>query len=247
MKFENQEELIVEAERKSAEIFPGDNYDSVYFPKCGRKDWFYFSPSSYFKSNTITLDMIQRLQKGGNMLSIGPGDGNLEWLISKGFGIPRNSISVSDIKPDLNIKRYNFKSYEFDMTKPWPILNEKFDYILFPESLGVAVMHIPGDRRTWRFSDQLDPDTERIINGQDPKYPDFFIQVIEMDVPIVSKKYEIIKEAIPYLKPEGEIRIRYGLHENQQKAYVMTKLKQENSAITFPQPNEGENFTIKVP
>ncbi len=245
-KFETQEELIREAKRLSALVFSeGENHKEVYLPKF-KPNYFYFPAISYFENESITPEMIKKLQSRGNLLSVGSGDGHLERLITEGFNVSKKRIVLSDIELDPGLEKRNFRTCEFDMTKPWPDFQEKFDYIFFPQSLGVAVMHIGGDQNTRRFFDFIGGDTERILKGENPRYPDFFRDVIEMDIPVVNLKYNIFKEALLHLKPDGEIRVNYGIGEKQQRAYVILRLKEENQKISFPRPNEGHNFTIKL-
>lgn len=245
-KIQTQEELIKIANRISAKVFSEeDNHKEIYEPRCNN-NYFYFPAVSYFQSGTITPDMIEKLQSGGNMLSVGSGDGSLEKLISKGFKVPKDRIVVSDIKFDPKIKEHGFKAYQFDMLKDWPNFNEKFDYILFPESLGVAVMNIQGHPKTNRFYSTLEEDTKRILKGEQPKYHEFFLDLVSEDVPVVNAKYSIFKRALENLKPDGEIRVRWGMTEEQQRAYVMLKFQTENPKITFPEPNTGHNFTLKL-
>lgn len=247
MKYRTQKQLIKEASKKSVEIF-GNSDDSPYTPKSN--NYAYFPGMYYFNKGTITPDMIERLQDGATMLSVGSGDGHLERLLCQGFQIPKKQISVSDVKLDPEIIPSGFPSYEFDMTKPWPKFEQDFDYILFPESLGVAMIKLKLNQKgdsTYRFYPHIDNDAERIIQGEMPLNPEFFQEVIEQDLPEASKKYEIIKEAITRLNPYGEVRIKFGIDSNQQKAYVMQRLRNEYSDILFPPPNQNSNFTIKLP
>ena len=47
--------------------------------------------------------------------------------------------------------------------------------------------------------------------------------------------------------PHDEIRIKHGLEETQQRAYIMAKLSQEYAGITFPQQTKShENFMLKL-
>ncbi len=248
MIFETQEELLDHANAKSREVFPpGENYSSVYIPR-NTKRYFYFPWIDYFRKHSITPDMVNKLRSGGNMLSVGCGDCNLERLLACGFDIPKDQIVVSDIELDPSVKQLGFHFYEFDMTGRWPETDERFDYIIFPQSLGVAVtaLHLPGEARTHRFYLEVESDTKRILEGEVPEHPELLKDLIEMDAPQICKKYEIINKAINYLKPVGEIRVFYGITEDQEKAYTMLKLKSEINGITFPQPYNHEDFFIKV-
>ena len=247
-KFETQEELIAEAEKRSAKVFSKkENYKDIYAQSNGK--YFFFPGIDYFKRGTITPDMISRLQSGCNLLSVGSGDGHLERLISAGFRIPKRRIVVSDIELDQRLIECGFKRYQFDMTRPWPELDEKFDYILFPQSLGVATL--PGKIRELSTSEQ-EAIQVRLKEEEIKRYFDEPVIEDELSKNIRKKeavwKHLIIKEALSRLKRNGELRICYGLNdESRICAYVVHKLKEEYPEITFPAPNEGENFTIKMP
>lgn len=250
MDFKNQKGLIEEARGRSSKVFSAEeNHNDAYNPSLGR-NYFYFPGILYFERGTITTDMVQRLREGASMLSVGSGDGHLERLLSEGFEIPKKNIVVSDIELDPFLSS-DFESYTFDMTGDWPDFGRKFDYVLFPESLGVALLdllNIGNGGHTYRFFEDINSDASRCLNGEEMHSPEFFQRVIEMDIPYAVNSYGIMKRAVSQLNPEGEVRVCYGLDKSDQvRAYVMLKLKQDNPGITFPEPNKNSNFTAKLP
>ncbi len=246
-----QQRLIADAKRKIKQVFPFEEQHLGTYTVDNAK-YIYFSALWYIESEIITPDMVASLQQDATMLSVGCGEGHLERLLHKGFNIPKKNISTSDLYLDQKINQAGFQHYIFDLTKSWPNFNQKFDYILFPESLGVALLdynRIGKDQsRTHRFFNELDTTQKEILEGNlKPHDLDFFMQVVGMDVPKVHAIYNILTEALSHLKPRGEIRIKHGLEHEQQRAYIMAKLAQEYPTISFPnQTRSYENFVLKI-
>jgi len=250
-----QQKLNALAKKKIKLVFPKDEqHTGTYISEdtSQNKKYVYFSALWYIESEIITPDMVASLQKDATLLSVGSGEGHLERLLKDGFNIPTKNITTSDLYLDNKIQQAGFQHHIFDMTKPWPNFNQQFDYILFPESLGVALLdynRIGKDQsQTNRFFNYLDQTEKEILDGNlKPKDIDFFMQVIGMDVPKVHQIYQILTQAIQNLKPNGEIRIKHGLQETQQRAYIMAKLAQEYPNISFPNHTKSyENFILKL-
>jgi len=237
----SQEQLIEEAYKRSAQVFSAeDNYDDLFEPH-GISKYFFFSGVYYFKHETITPDLIARMSNGASLLTVGSGDGHLERLLCHGFNISQQQIHTSDRNIHPRIKEEGFPHYEFDMTKPWPI-NNLFDYIIFPESLGVATM--TGEECTsFRFLDDLKKIEKGIFaENVESRDVEFFLDVITRDAPETVRKYEIIEQALNHVNPQGEIRVKWGLDNLQQRAYVMAKLKRDYCVNFFSNLN---NFIVK--
>ncbi|OGI64937.1 hypothetical protein A2642_02430 [Candidatus Nomurabacteria bacterium RIFCSPHIGHO2_01_FULL_39_10] len=252
-----QQQLIKLAKQKTREVFsPEEQHLRSYTfenPPHKRK-YIHFSALHYFESAIITPDMITSLQNNATLLSVGSGEGHLERLLKDGFHIPTKNITTSDLYEDPKIEHAKFPHYTFDMTKPWPNFNQQFDYILFPESFGVALIdwenigNPTNQSRTHRFFNELDKTEKEILAGNlNPQHLNFFMQVVGMDVSRVHRIYQVLQQAIPHLKPHGEIRIKHGIDEPQQRAYIMAKLAQEYQNISFPtQSGSYENFVVKL-
>ena len=252
----NQEKLTTLAVQKMKEVFPEEDWqESTYVRKANGaiceadSRYIYFSAPSYFKDEFVDAKMINKLQKGASMLSVGVGEGHLERLLSLGFQIPKNQITITDY-PSVHpkIKESGFKEYVFDMTKEWPDFKENFDYVLFPESLGVATMDL-GEEMCYRFFE----DTirinklckERRFDDFENSEAEFFIGLMEKDVPVVKVRYAIICNALKVLNPGGEIRISHGIKLPQQPAYMQLRLKKDGVNVSYPAGKYSHYFFIK--
>ena len=251
------EQLHALALRRMKEVFPEEErFGDVYLRKgeemlCeGDRTYIYFSGPVYFKDEFVNAKMVNRLQNGARILSIGTGEGHLEKLLNQSFAIPQDQISITDY-PEIHprIKSTGFKEYVFDMTQTWPKLDGKFDYIIFPESLNIATMKFRGNVMTSRFFDTVNKVTSLASRGKLEEIPgsdaNFFIDLIEQDIPVVKIKHDIINQALEILNPNGEIRISSGIKEYQQIAYMQLRLKRENKNISFPKVKYKNQFYIK--
>ena len=131
------------------------------------KRYIYFSGPLYLKEGFVDAQMINRLQGGARMLSVGAGEGHLERLLNLGFHVPKSRIAVTDypsIHPRLNGS--GFKKYVFDMTKEWSEFKGKFDYVLFPESLGVAILNLSTEEEPFRFYTDIESITKICEEGR---------------------------------------------------------------------------------
>lgn len=132
--------LLRKVEQKQDKIKSGPKNDT-YYEIQGESEmdskYYYHLASRAFKNNTVNPNMISRLRKGAKMLSVGTGPGHLERTLLR-FGIPFENIDVSDITIHPRIARYPFRKHTFDMRRPWPEFQEKYDYIIFPDSINCA-------------------------------------------------------------------------------------------------------------
>jgi len=72
-----QQQLIQIANKKILKVFSKEEqHTGVYVGN--NSQYFYFSALWYFQSAIITPDIIQKLSSGGNMLTVGCGEGHLE-------------------------------------------------------------------------------------------------------------------------------------------------------------------------
>ena len=122
------------------------------------------------------------------------------------------------------------------MLEQWPNFDKKFDYILFPESFGVAFLksQLKGER-THRFHDVLDKVTERVLKGEgaDEKDIDFFKSVVSIDNKLTVKKLEVLSNAIAHLNTGGEIRLDGYSINDQELAFIVLKLREDDPEISF--------------
>ena len=239
-----QEELTALAVRRMKEVFPKEDWhESTYFRKEGEvrcqgdKDYFYFSAPLYFSDGFVDASMISRLQAGARLLSVGVGEGHLERLLHLGFEIPQENIVIADY-PGIHprIKAKGFQECIFDMTKKWPDFKQRFDCVLFPESLNIATLNY-GKEMCDRFYEDIKRVTKLCDEGRldelrDPEV-DFFLGLMGQDVPVVKTRYDIVRKALANLNPRGEVRISSGIKPPQQPAYIKLKLKKDGFKVSY--------------
>lgn len=98
------------------------------------RNYFYFGPSWHIKSGLIDDEIVDNLRyKGKNVLSVGSGSALLERFLTEECGVNTSRVALSDLHVQDLPK--GFRKYRFNIEEPWPELGEKFDYILFPESM----------------------------------------------------------------------------------------------------------------
>jgi len=252
-----QEELTALAVQRMKEVFPEEDIrESNYIIEDEQaicpadKDYIYFSAPLYFKDGFVDAQMINRLQNEARILSVGVGEGHLERLLHLGLDIPQRNIAITDhpmIHP--RIKAKGFREYVFDMTQEWPNLKQKFDYILFPESLNIATLNYEKEICD-RFFDEIKSITKLCEEGRLEEIKnsdaDFFTDLMEQDVPVVKTRYNIIKQALRNLKTKGEVRISSGIKLPQQPPYMKLKLKKEGTKVTYPEVKLNSQFYIKL-
>ncbi len=230
----NQEKLLAEAkERMYAYMPPEDHHDGAYNPADKTLNYFYFSGIWHIENGLVTSRIIRNLQDGASMLSVGTGDGHLERLLIQGFSVPKENIHVADKALDKKVKEYGFRDYEFDMIGEWPDLNKDYDYIVFPESLGVALLKNKksffAPELTTRFCEDVRNTVGKVTSGQDVSTSDadFYISLIQRDVPGAEFTCTVLTQALRYLSDSGNIRISRGggIANNQQYAYTVLRLK----------------------
>lgn len=110
--------------------------ESIYAPP--NRQYFYFGPFYHIESGLVNQEVIDDLNNSNKtLLSVGSGAAFLERFLVEKIGIDQSRIALSDLyKNDLPKQ---FRKYQFDMDEEWPELGEKFDYIIFPESVNCNV------------------------------------------------------------------------------------------------------------
>jgi hypothetical protein len=122
---------IKEQER---EIFSQLNMHCDFFIDRNHDNWQVYAPHHYARDPAIlTQQFIENMQKGAKLLSVGCGPAYLEQFMIKAYNINLKNIILSD-DLKLNIPK-EFTFYKFNMYNSWPDMNNKFDYIIFPESV----------------------------------------------------------------------------------------------------------------
>ncbi|PIN93206.1 hypothetical protein COU54_04020 [Candidatus Pacearchaeota archaeon CG10_big_fil_rev_8_21_14_0_10_31_24] len=245
----SQEKLLALAKIRMKKYMPkNEQHIGIYDPE-DKLNYFYFSGIYHIESELVTSEIIGDLQEGKALLSVGSGEGHLERLLVNGFQIPKERIHIVDKEINKKVADFGFKVHKFDMTESWPDLEFKYDYIIFPEALGVALstkehqLGLESDRKTYRFYDEVDKLVDNVKSGKSVRKEDvqFYLGLIKQDVPRAELAYKVIKNAFKYLSDNGEVRIN-GFNSGEQiSSYVHLKLKED---FTSNSSSFGESTTV---
>lgn len=135
---ESLKELVSRVKKMETTQFPEFAEDFNIWSEGTAIPYIYFSPSYHFNQGLVNEDMLDKLQNGENMLSIGCGKAHLERLLVEGFSIDKSQIVLADNNAQ-DIPR-EFRFHQFDMHEYWwPEFDKKFTYVLFPECLGCTL------------------------------------------------------------------------------------------------------------
>src|SRR3989344_2636912 len=128
----DQEEYYQRVRIKQGKLFPQFKEGDII--EDNRTSYGFFAPSYYFDPNApfITPEIVRELTEGKRMLSVGCGPAYLERFLVRAEKISSTRIELADIDP--HYRRRGFKMHVFDMLKPWPGFEGKFDYTIFPNS-----------------------------------------------------------------------------------------------------------------
>ncbi len=95
--------------------------------------YIYFGPSWHFKRGLVTKGIVEDIKENGRtVLTVGSGPAFLERFLVDRLDVEKDNIYLSD-KEEFCVE--GFKDYVFDMYGEWPSFGQKFDYVLFPESV----------------------------------------------------------------------------------------------------------------
>ena len=103
-----------------------------------------FNLQQYNRYTVLKPSVIQAIKNGSKLLSVGIGLGYYEEYLINTHGISRSSIHCADLH--LDEKWSSHTSYIFDICSPWPNLNQKYDYILFGQVIGVSAINKGGKK-----------------------------------------------------------------------------------------------------
>src|SRR5262249_18711034 len=139
----------------------------------------YYGPSFYFRTETplLTPSIVAGLQQKQTLLSVGCGAGFLEHFLIEALQVPRENVVLAD-KRNVTLST-DLKFIRFDASKNWPDFSEKFDYIVFPESIEIALRFFKGL--------ESGPTDQRIVEGLS----------------------QILIKALQNLKTPGEVRFSW--------------------------------------
>lgn len=210
-----------------------------------------YSPLEYARRGFVDVALIEKLKKGENMLSVGVGPAYLEQAIQKVFNIPKSQITLADKKLFKDVTNLDFPRVEFDMSGEWPETLGKFSIIIFPESFGFIDLneirnHPKKSSRIVERNPKIENDDryitdtvyyilsgEQIISSE--RIQDF-CSMVERDIPRAKIHLNILRSALNHLKQPGQIKISGHLMQEEEMAYVITKLKAEYPTIKFSYP-----------
>ena len=97
-----------------------------------------FTPNHQFDPlfPLLTEEILTDLRNNrNNLLSVGCGPAYLERLLTRQLGLTTEQITLTDVSE--NHVPAGFEFYQFDMFADWPKFQRPFDYIIFPESMGL--------------------------------------------------------------------------------------------------------------
>jgi len=197
-------------------------------------NYVYFPPMYYINRGFFDQNLVNCLENGGNLLVVGSGEAMLAKLLWQGFSVDPKQITVSDKKLPSVVKSLPFQQCEFDMTEDWPEFSGEFDYILFPESFGVAF-----DMGAYDISNKFFEDTsdvvELIVQGQyvDPEKIEFYKNVLGSECPVFLRKVKTLMSALEAPSSEGEIRFDYNNWYAQELVFFFLKLRESYPNLTL--------------
>lgn len=183
-------DLTRKVERKQKQIWDKKITDEVLYDIHNRKTKsVFFTAKWYLENGILDSTMLTGLRKSKRMLSVGAGPGILEKTLLA-LSVPSENIDVTDIKLHPDIKRTRFRKFQFDMTKKWPDLDRKYDYILFPESFCFEKISL---------SEEEKESYNEYFRGKKKN--------VSMETTRAKLVLEIIKNAVTNLNPDGQIRM----------------------------------------
>lgn len=233
-----REAFLKDATEKVSRVIP-ESIDADGFSPNHMTDsetrYFYFSPLTYFRNELVDEQMINDLKTDKRMLSVGAGRADLERVLEEGYGIPANHITIADIRLHSKARQTSFPMHEFDMKKEWPKFDAKFDYIIFPESFGMAFAgpESTNGSRTHRFFDIVENVVKKTKSGEQIARDDedFFVKLLEMDVPEVKDELRTLEYALNDINDSGEIRLSGALLSEQEDTYLRIKLRERHPNV----------------
>ncbi len=188
----------------------------------GKEPYTYFTPKYFIDNGTIDRDLVTRMRHGAKLLTVGSGPAMLERTLL-GFSIPIENIHLADLELHDAVANYSFPKHKFDMTKPWPDLKQKFDFIIFPES--ISILHMENSLSYTRPSKEDSEIIARILsNNSNVDETKKFIKKTTTSPRQISI-FNALKNAINCLTENGEIRVSSHWLHNYQLASVFGSLK----------------------
>jgi hypothetical protein len=232
------EEFYTYVKDKVVEVL-GSEQDIYPYPDDEIGNYFFFPVLDHFQKGLINQDIIKNLVEGNkSVLSVGVGDGNFERVLWQGFKIPESNITIADIKLHSKAKQLPFEHYEFDMTGVWPHFTHSFDYILFPESFGVAFPYGHFGNALQRYAQLLQEELKTKGDIAEDKLRSF-MKMVELNDVAIGKKVFALEQALSNLNEGGEIRFSGDLLHWYEEKYLEYKLKQQFPSLHMIREEKG--------
>lgn len=218
---------------------------SDYVLDSGNDRYFSYTAEYYARQGLIDPKLVSDLRRGKTLLDVGAGSAHLDRLLVYGLDVPKESITLNDIAVSSRLGSLTENLVTFDMNSQWPKKIGKFDYILFGQSLWAGLGEWQS-RISQRFESDQEDVVEAFMNHRLADLPlwkrTFFLDLIDMDVPIAKQAFEILHQAVTFLKPGGEIRVQGHILTDASLTYLALRLREmEGISIQF-----GEHEIIKI-
>ena len=98
----------------------------------------YFAPSSHISKGLLNRRLIDdTIGNRREILSVGAGKAYLKRFLVDGLGISIDQIVLADKYP---VMPEGFKQFVFNMYGVWPDFGQRFDYVIFPESVALELI-----------------------------------------------------------------------------------------------------------
>ena len=100
-----------------------------------------YSPSYHIRNGLLNRPIITDIKSNDRLvLSVGSGKAYLERFLVSRMDIRREQIVLSDRD---SYMPEGFRQFVFDMYGDWPDFGQKFDYVIFPQSLSIPDAPFP--------------------------------------------------------------------------------------------------------
>ena len=147
---ESEKQLIRQIHLLERKHFPEFADEKEYVDPT--KKYVYFSPTYLLDRGLLDINgLLNIVHSNKSLLSVGSGKAYFEQMLVL-LGAQKSQIVLSDIDPTVLPAQYT--SQTFDMTGRWPNFPQKFDYIIFPESL-VGILEKYKDRKSEEYIEAL--------------------------------------------------------------------------------------------
>jgi len=229
---EKRAEFVVDAKKRIRKVL-GDptEYEKSLNADAKGSGYMYFDPEWCFEKGLVDEKMVSALERGASLLSVGTGRADLERVLWKGYKIPKDKISIADIKLHTRAKRAPFSKFQFDMKGEWPDSLGKFDFIVFPESFGVAIDAGPGSMDAGVIYQDLKKDEEE---GKIDAHMTELMRELEKGLSdAIKQELVVIQQALLHLSEGGEIRMVGDLMGDYEEKELQKILKETYPRIIF--------------